>query len=130
MGRTARSVTLSVTIDAPYEVAFAYLSDGRHAAEWAINFLKEVREADGGLTVVTPFGEQPYIVRADLETGVVDQVIGDTTSAARLVPNAEGVDYLFTLQQPAGMPDDAFDGGVRGLREELDTLKNILESSR
>ncbi|MCI0633832.1 MAG: hypothetical protein L0206_07960 [Actinobacteria bacterium] len=130
MGGTVRSATLSVTIEVPYDVAFDYLSDGRHAAEWGINFVRGVKEAsEGGLTMVTPYGDQPFRVRADRETGIVDHFVGDDFFPARVVANGEGVDYTITLQQPANMPDEAFDGeGVPGLREEMETLKKILES--
>jgi hypothetical protein len=129
MGRMHRSVTLSVTIDAPYDAAFDYLSDGSNAAAWGVNFVKEVKETPSGLAMVTPFGEFPFRVRADRETGVVDHVVGEALYPARLVGNADGVDYMFTLQQPPEMPDDAFDAyGIPGMREELDTLKRILES--
>ena len=130
MGVTARSVTLSVTIEVPYEVAFDYLSDGRHASEWGINFVRGVKDSPGGgLMMVTPFGELPFRVRADRETGLVDHIVGEGLLPARVVPNGHGVDYMITLQQPPNMPDEAFDTeGVPGLREEMDTLKKILES--
>lgn len=130
MEGTARSVTLSVTIEVPYEVAFDYLSDGRHASEWGVNFVLGVKDSPGGgLTMVTPFGERPFSVRADRETGLVDHIVGEDVFPARVVPNGHGVDYMITLQQPPNMPDEAFDTeGVPGLREEMATLKKILES--
>lgn len=97
---TNKSVTLSVTMDVAYDAAFNYLEEPRNLPEWAINFVTEVRVERDQLVAVTSMGEVPVGVRSDRELGVVDGIFGGHPFPARLVPNGEGCDYLFTLHQP------------------------------
>jgi hypothetical protein len=126
------SVTLTVSIDRPYESVFDYLSDPKNDPAWAVNFIKAVKTAGGKTVAVTPMGEIPLEVRSDRRTGVIDKVFGGRVVVpTRVVKNGGGADYVFTLHQPDDMPDEAWEGhGVPGLREELDTLKRILEGRK
>ncbi len=127
--KTASSITMSVTIAASYDAAFDYVSNGRLLPEWANGFILKVREDGGRLFATTPMGEMPLRVISDRESGIVDNVIGETRFRGRLIPNGEGLDYVFTLQQPPQMPKEAWEKeGVAGLRKELDNLKRVLES--
>ncbi len=127
----AASVTLSVTIDAPYDTAFDYVADGRRLAEWSTGFIFAVKEQGADLVASTPYGDLPLRVIADRESGAVDNVIGDARYRGRLIPNGRGVDYVFTLHQPPNMPDEAWErDGIQGLRQELENLRKVLESRR
>ncbi len=131
MLKTYTSVTLSVTLDVAYDSAFDYLVNPYHLPEWSINFIKQVQEVNGLPIAMTQMGDVPVVIKNDRQTGVLDIILGSVPSPTRLIRNGEGCDYLFTLHQPPNMPDVVWENeGVPGLREELDTLKVVLEGKQ
>ena len=126
---TAHSITLTTTLDVPFQTAFAYLADPRNQAEWAVHFIKAVREEGGLVLATTPMGEMPLRVASAVELGVLDIQLGDGPAIpTRLVPNGGGCEYIFTLGKPPGMPDDVWTNvAIPNMREELDLLKKRLE---
>jgi hypothetical protein len=46
-----------------------------------------------------------------------------------VVPNGDGADYVFTMVQAAGMPDEVFDAQAEELARELTVLKAHLETA-
>lgn len=128
--KNLRNVTTqTISINADYNKAFDYISNPINQKEWAINFIKDIKETDKGFMAKTPFGETPLAFHTDKQTGVIDIVLGEGEPIrTRLIKNQQGCEYLFTLFQPQEMPDIAWDNeGVPGLIEELETLKIILE---
>ncbi|RMG28211.1 MAG: hypothetical protein D6730_05860 [Bacteroidetes bacterium] len=121
--------TQTVSIHADYDQAFDYLSNPMNQKEWAINFIRDVRQTDEGFIAVTPFGEAPLAFFCDKQTGVIDILIGGGEPIpTRLIKNQTGCEYVFTLFQPQGMPEPAWEHeAIPGLIEELQTLKSILE---
>ena len=49
------------------------------------------------------------------------------TAWARVVPNGEGAEFVFTQMQQAGTPDDVFAQLVAAVGHELTVLKAVLE---
>lgn len=126
-----RSVTTqTVSIKAEFEKAFEYIANPLNQKEWAINFIKDIKETDAGFMALTPFGKTPLRFQSNKETGVIDIYMGDTIpTRTRLIKNEEGCEYLFTLLKPKEMPEIAWKNqGIPGLVEELETLKSILEN--
>jgi hypothetical protein len=69
---------------------------------------------------------------ADPELGVVDFHLSPSPgveglAASRVVPNGDGVEYVFTQFQAPDMPDDVFAKSVQALVHELTVLKALLE---
>lgn len=132
METTLRSVvTLSVTLNSSYEVAFEYLSIPTNQKEWAIHFFKDIEEVNGKTIATLPFGKLSMEIKSDYETGVLDIYLGDgRPTRTRLIEIEENLCiYNFTLAQPKGMPDDAWKNkALPDLKEELSTLKSILEN--
>ena len=69
---------------------------------------------------------------ADEKTGVIDFYMSpapgvEGLAASRVIPNGNGTEYLFTMLQAPGMPDELFEKQGQVLQEELVNLKNILE---
>lgn len=123
------SITQSVSLEVPYDTAFAYISNPRNQPKWAINFVKEVKETDQGLIMVTPMGEVPFRFESDSQSGVIDIVMGGGAPLpTRLVRNGDGCEFMFTLFRPEGMPEEAWQGQAAGLAEELGILKLNLET--
>ena len=127
-----RSDTQNVTIDAAPERVFAFVADGLNLPRWAIGFAKSVRKDPSGWIVRTAQADVPTTIAANNETGTVDYRMepapGMTATAyARVVPNAEGAEFMFTQFQQPGMPDEVFDRLVATVGHELSSLKALLE---
>lgn len=123
--------TQTVAIEAEYNKAFDYISNPLKQCEWAINFMKEVRQSEAGFIALTPAGEVPFVMETDKATGVIDWVLGgEERIHTRLLRNGTGCAYQFTLFQPFDLPDAAWEQqGIPGLQEELATLKSKLEDA-
>lgn len=123
--------TQSISIKADFEKAFNYISNPLNQREWAINFIKDVKKRGNSFIAVTPFGETPLRIRSDMNSGLIDILMGENPSPThtRLIKNEEGCEYIFTLLKPNEMPEQIWlNQGVPGLIEELQTLKSILEN--
>lgn len=128
-----RSDTQNVTISATPERVFAFVADGANLPRWAIGFAKSVRKASPGWIVGTAQGsEVPTTIAADSATGTVDFRMEPApgmmaTAYARIVPNAEGAELVFTQFQQPGMPDEVFAKLVASVGHEMAALKALLE---
>ena len=125
-----KATTQTISINAEYSRVFDYISNPLTQKEWAINFMKDVKETDDEFIAVTPFGEMPLEFMADKQTGIIDIILdGGKPIPTRLIKNENGCEYMFTLFQPNGMPDIAWEQeGIPGLVTELKELKSILEN--
>lgn len=129
----SRTNTQSISIASPPDTVFAFVADPEKLPVWAIGFCKEIREEDGRWIVTTPSGEQiPMRSVADPELGILDATweLGPSVegrSFTRVV--GDGADYVFTMVQAAGMPDEVFDAQAAELARELTVLKAHLETA-
>lgn len=130
-----RASTQSITIAAPPEAVFAVVADLAKLPSWAIGFARGIRR-DGGEWLVRTSGgrEIPIRVEADAGRGTVDYFMrvepgAEVPAATRVVPNDPGAEYVFTMFQPPGLPDDAFEAQIDELARELTVLKARVESS-
>jgi hypothetical protein len=131
-GATMRSGTQSVTIAATPKQVFTFVADGANLPRWAIGFARSVRPDRPGWIVSTAQGEVPTTIAADEKTGTVDfrmePVPGAAATAyARVMPNGEGAEFVFTQFQQPGVPDEVFDQLAAAVGHELVTLKALLE---
>jgi hypothetical protein len=130
-----RASTQSITIAASPEAVFAVVADPAKLPSWAIGFAHGVRREGGTWLVRTGGGrELPIRIDADPGHGTVDYYMGvrpgaEVPAATRVVPNDTGAEYTFTMFQPPGLPDDAFETQIDELARELTVLKARLESS-
>ena len=130
-----RTNTQSISIDAAPEQVFDLVSDPARLPDWAIGFAKTVRRENGGWIVTTGSGEDvPVRVETDARLGVVDYTMSpapglELPARTRVVPNEQGAEYVFTMFQPPGMPDEAFDAQLAELGRELIVLKARAESA-
>ncbi|MCI0554456.1 MAG: SRPBCC family protein [Anaerolineae bacterium] len=120
--------THSVTLNVPYDKAFDYLSDWRNQPQWAINFVKGIRQEGEQIIMTTPFGDRPIQWRTNRDLGTIDIVFpGESVLPTRLTAIGDSLVYTFTFSVPANLPDEEFRAGQHGMDEELQTLKRILE---
>ncbi len=128
-----RTDTQAVTLDAPAATVFEFLADPENLPRWAIGFAHSIRREGEGWRVVTAQGEVGVRIAADARLGTVDFHITPTPDVevvaySRVLPAPGGAVYVFTQLQAPGMPDAAFDGQVRALREELVVLQSIVRA--
>lgn len=74
-----------------------------------------------------------YRVEADERRGTVDFVFdapqGDSVLPSRVTPHPLGAVYTFTITRQPGVPDEAWEQGKRGMDQELEFLKGIVEAA-
>ena len=124
----ARSV--AITVDAPAERVFEYLSDVENLPHWATEFARELRIRDGRHFVVNGLGEFLFRLDADGDSGVIDMYAGPSESELSLFPTrvvplgAERCAYSFTMFKAPGMPDELFESQYESLRREFDNIRS------
>ena len=121
--------THSVTLTAPYQTAYDYLSDWRNMPNWAINFVKGIRQENDQILLTAPTGDVPIQWCVNRELGTIDMLFpGDSVLPTRLTAIGDSLLYTFTFSVPSDMPDEVFRHSQEGMEEELQTLKRILEA--
>ncbi len=127
-----RSDTQSITINARPDDVLAFVGNGENLPRWAIGFAKSVRPEHGGWIVNTGQGDVPTSITVNEVTGTVDFRMTPTegmeaTAYARVVPNGDGSEFLFTQMQHPDVPDQLFEQSVAAVGHELCALKAIVE---
>ncbi|GAA0664810.1 polyketide cyclase [Kitasatospora atroaurantiaca] len=131
---TARSVTKTVTIARPAAEVYAFLADPANWPVWAVVNVKAVEPTDDPewWLMATPHGPARLRIRGDAETGLLDHDYVEEMAAwsvpARVVPNAEGSEFMITFFQPPSFSDAFFDEQTALVDIELATLKQVLEA--
>jgi len=125
---TLQHSTHTVTIEAPFDIAWEYISNWRKQPEWATNFVQSAREADGQVYMTTIFGESPIDWRTNQELGTIDIVSEDNSvTPTRLLQLGDSLLYIFTFSMPVDVPPHVLQEGQDNMDEELDNLKQIVE---
>jgi uncharacterized protein YndB with AHSA1/START domain len=142
---TDHAETRTIAIAAPPAAVLAILGDARRLPEWAPDFARAVRpdaeEAtgrgrDGGSAAdawIVDNGEAefPIRLRVDAELGTVDILRpGEPPRGAfaRVIPNGDGSEFLFTLVFPAGTDAAAIDAQMVTVERELATVRALSEA--
>jgi hypothetical protein len=125
----ARSQTLSVNLDAPFEKVWAFLSDPRNLHLWTIDFaLAQPQLKSSDIFVLqTPRGTLDLFVKADQASGVIDFHFGTggkfRIAPTRLLRNGENeCIYIFTQFEPPEAPPGLFEKLVENVRKEFEIL--------
>jgi hypothetical protein len=131
----SRTRTHSISIASPPEKVFEFVADPEKLPVWAIGFCREIANEDGRWIVTTPSGQRiPMQQVANRELGILDGSweLGPSVegrSYTRVVPNGDGADYVFTMVQAPGQPDEVFEAQSEELARELTVLKAHLETA-
>jgi uncharacterized protein YndB with AHSA1/START domain len=125
--------TSTVVIEAAPDRVFDFVRVPENQSRWAVNFVRSTRPIEGNRYVMeTPFGEVAYRIDADRERRVLDWVLsaegGESILPARVTPHGLGSVFSFTITRAPGSSDEDWERGKRGLDEELETLKRLLEN--
>jgi hypothetical protein len=127
-----RSITKTVSIDAPVERVFEYLANAKNWPQWAIVNVKAVRPRDDDWwDMTTPAGPAKLRIRANAQYRILDHdfEVPDASWSvpARVVPNGTGSEFMITFFQPAHFTGEIFDEQVSLVDKELAKLKENLE---
>ena len=127
-------VTKSIPLACTPQAAWKLLADGGQWPLWAIrNVLASKPIGEGRWEIQTPRGLGVLQIRGVEAYGILDHDFidpreGKWTVPARVVPISTGSVFILTLEKPEGMPDEAFEIGLRGLDEELAQLARLASS--
>lgn len=122
---------LSVELRAAKDDVFDYLSDIQNFPEWATEFCRELRHADGHYKVRTPGGELYLHIEADRRTGVIDFYASPTSETtdqdpltSRVLAGGDGASiYVVSFVQPAALPDEVYRQQCAGLKREMENIR-------
>lgn len=130
---TMTTETVRITIDAPFAEVVSDLADPSTHPEWGSEFFSgPARPGDEGEVLVTVprmGGEVRSKVVTNVESGSIDLYlapIGEPFGPpipVRVIPNADGVDVLFTLARFPGQSDREWEEGLASMARELTQLK-------
>lgn len=131
------SRTASVTLEAPKDQVFAWLSRIETVPAWATEFVREFEVvSDGRARATTAMGEVMFRIESDAETGVIDFLVGAEEGEtgrfpARVVPLGPGrAAFLFTMFRAPGQAVRAFEAEHASLVRELENIRRRFASDR
>lgn len=129
------SVTKSIQIGRPADVAYGFIADPATMPQWAVHNVKSIRPASGGRwEMETPRGPGWLVPRYEKAHGILDHEFLDAGEgrwqvAARIVPiSASDSVYMITLTRPQALPVEAFEMGMKLMDDELAALKSCVEA--
>jgi len=125
--------TKTVTLNAPREKVFDYVSNIENLPEWATGFCKELNKVGKDYKVTTPDGEVYFWIDADRKSGVMDMFGGHRKDEAacwpaRVVnlPDQTSV-LIFTAVHMPDVPDEVFEMQCKSLDEEFENIRRAVE---
>jgi hypothetical protein len=124
--QTIRSETRSISIPAPPDAVLDVVGDARMLPRWAPSFTTTV-EPDGEHWVIDGGGR--IDLRVSRERGTVDIVSAEDPrrgAFSRVIPNATGSEYLFTLFFP-DHDEAAVARQMEIVEEELRTVRELAQ---
>ena len=127
-----RSDTQTITIDAPRADVLAFLADATNLPRWAPNFATAVRPDGDGWIVEQGGAEVRLRLQVSAELGTVDLHVtppdGRTrTVFGRVLPNAAGAEFLFTMFHSDSRTDADIARQNAEVGEELARVKALCE---
>ena len=125
----SRAETRSVAIPADPDAVFAFVADPRNLPRWAPGFASAVRPAGADWIVTSGGNELTIAVVSDPIRRTVDLLGGERRTTAvysRVIANAEGSEYLFTILFPHGTPEAAVTAQMEVVDGELRTIRDLV----
>ena len=128
-----RSITKTISIDAPVSQVFSFLANAANWPRWAIvNVLSVEPGEDDWWQMQTPMGPAKLRIRPDEHFGTLDHDFNapdaQWTVPARVVANGSGALFMITFFQPPPFSDAFFDEQVALVDQELAKLKELMET--
>ncbi|MFL1484101.1 SRPBCC family protein [Marinobacter sp. LN3S78] len=126
---------ISTYIHRAPEDVYAFASNPENLPRWAAGLASsEVKRDEGVWVAEAPFGKVKIRFVEENTLGVMDHDVELDSGVVvhnpmRVVPNAEGSEFIFTLLRQPGMSDAQFAEDARSVEKDLQTLKELLEST-
>jgi len=124
-------VTKLIPLPCSPQAAWKLLADGGQWPHWAIrNVLASKPVGEDRWEIQTPRGPGVLHIRGVEDSGIldhdfIDPLEGKWTVPPRVVPTSIGAVFIMTLEKPAGMPDEAYERGLKELDDELAELARL-----
>lgn len=127
------SRTLTASINRSQLDVYHFVSDLKNMPVWATSFAKSIQQEDGIWTLQTDLGPLQIRIVPQNPFGILDHYVSPTPGVdvyvpMRVVPSGGGSEMIFTLFQQMGMSDEQFENDLRMVRQDLDTLKRVMEN--
>ena len=126
---------VTVAIDRPADVVYAYASDPARLPEWAAGLASAPLTPAGDSWVVdSPMGAITIDFAPPNAYGILDHTVtmpsGETVyNPMRVIADGDRSDVVFTIRQRAGMSDDELARDIAAVRADLETLRRHIEAS-
>ena len=132
MAALLKSRTLSVAINCDPGRVYEFVSKPENLPKWAKMFCRSINKSKGGWVVETPQGPVNVRFSKKNDCGILDHYVSPAPGVEvfvpmRVVPNGSGSEVIFTLFQLAGMSDEKYAEDTRWVKQDLKTLKGIME---
>jgi uncharacterized protein YndB with AHSA1/START domain len=123
---------VTVSIERPPEEVYAFAADPENLPRWASGLGGSIRQEGGEWIAEGPMGKIRIRFAPRNDLGVLDHDVtlpsGETVhNPLRVVTNHGGSELTFTLFRRPEMTGDEFEQDAETVREDLLTLKAILE---
>jgi uncharacterized protein YndB with AHSA1/START domain len=130
---THPAVVVSVSIDRPPDVVYAFAVNPLNLPRWASGLSGSIAQVDGAWIAEAPMGKVRIRFAERNPYGVLDHDVtlpsGEVFSnPMRVVQNAGGSEITFTLFRQPGVSDEDFAADARTIERDLKALKRILEA--
>ncbi len=126
------SKTISVQIAREPAAVYAYVTDLNNLPCWATTFCKSIRKEQTGWLMETSLGTLAIRLAPENSLGVLDHYLtppgGEMLYVPlRVVANGTESEVLFTLFRLPGVSDANFAADAALVRQDLDSLKRLME---
>jgi hypothetical protein len=128
------STTISVPIAREPAAVYAFVAALENFPKWATSFCQSIRKEEEGWVMATSLGTMSLRLAPHNSLGVLDHYVTPATGETiyvplRVVANGTGSEVLFTLFRLPGVSDESYAADAALVRQDLTTLKDLLESS-
>ena len=126
------STAISVAIAREPAAVYAYVADLNNLPLWATTFCRSIRHEGENWVMETSLGMMAIRLAPENDLGVLDHYLtppgGETIYVPmRVVANGSGSELCFTLFRLPGVSDADYAADAALVRQDLDTLKGLLE---
>ena len=129
------TVTKTININATPDKVWDYVNDLSKWPQWAIHNVTSSKKGDNGYWLMLgPRGTSKVKMQSDKANGILDHEFIDPGEGhwkvpCRVVAGNLGSHFMITFTKPEQMPDEAFEMGMKLLEEELQKLKEYVETN-
>ena len=116
------------------QTLFGLLSKEENLPKWATKFCTSITKRRNDYILTTTDGQELFFkINSNAETGTIDMAVGPSKETMwggphRVVSdNMEGSLFIFTNIQSPGQADEEFDAGCKGLVEEFEVIRSLVE---